>query len=696
MNSASYWDSFPVMRFFLLAAFGCVIGFYSPINPWWPAFFFVVLLLTYVVLNYRIVNMHDVKQWQSWMAYVLFALMGWLVCGFYLGKHSNGFFGKHAAEIVAFEATIVQEPAAKPNVFRSVAKISRWRDSAGFWHKSEGSVLLYLFSKNLDFEPEYGQRILVAQTPVLVQTAINPGDFDFRTFLSYQGIYYQAHVPGHQVHLLESNTGNPLITLAIMARNKAIEIIRSTIISRQEAAVAMALILGVKSFIDPEVKQAYQSAGAMHVLAVSGMHVGLVFGALTLIFGFIKKKKYGLWVFNCFIIIVLWAYALVTGFSASVLRAVAMCTCVLLANGVGKHYNMFNILGIAAFILMLFQPTIVFDVGFQLSFAAVFGIFVIYPISGHLVQTGYKILDMGWKISCVAFAAQLFTFPLSLFYFNQFPNYFLLSNLAIMPTSTLAMYGSLVNLCTSWVPVLNLLIGKLAGYSIWLMNACIFITEGLPYATTRFLYVGVVETFLIYLTIGSLIMALLYRRALFLKSAFILACLYGGGRLVRNWLVHSQESGIVYRIPGHTLVGYFKGEKGTFWGNQELISNQAKLHYHIDRHIAMLGLKDVTFLPLPDTSTMIFQQQIGNKKLLIINRLPKEKLKLEASLSADLVLFRDLPHYRKMDWCRQLNAPVWLVDASVIKPKNKTILEDARTWQILKEGPYFMRFDRVL
>jgi competence protein ComEC len=693
MNAASYWDSFPVMRFFLLTAFGCLLGFYAPVNPWWPASVFVLVLVANVVLNYRIVNMHDVKPWQSGLAHVLFVLVGWLICSFYLGKYAVGFFGRHAEQIVAFEATIVQDPTSKPNVFRSVAKMSRWRDTAGYWHRTEGKVLLYLFSKNLDFEPAYGQRILVVQTPVVVQTAINPGDFDFRTFLSYQGIYYQAHVPGNHVHLLEPNTGNVLMAAAIRARKSAIEIIRSTILSRQEASVAMALILGVKSFIDPEVRQAYQSAGAMHVLAVSGMHVGLVFGALTLIFGFIKKKKHGVWVFTGFIILVLWAYALVTGFSASVLRAVTMCTFVLLANGVGKHYNMFNILGIAAFILLLFQPTILFDVGFQLSFAAVFGIFVIYPVSGHLVQTGNKIPDMAWKVSCVAFAAQLFTFPLSLFYFNQFPNYFLLSNLAIVPTSTLAMYTSLANLCTSWVPILNLLMGKLAGYSIWLMNACIFFTEGLPNATTRFLYVSVVETFLIYLIIGSLLVALLHRRLLFLKFAFVLACLYGGGRLVRNGLIHSQESAIVYRIPGNTLIGYFKGEQGTFWGNQELITNQAKLHYHIDRHIAMLGLKDVRFLPLPDTTTMMFQQQVGNKKLLIVNRLPKEKIQIDSKLSADLVLFRDLPHYRKMDWCKQLKASVWVVDASVLKPKNKTILEDKKTWQILREGPYVVRFD---
>jgi hypothetical protein len=107
----------------------------------------------------------------------------------------------------------------------------------------------------------------------------------------------------------------------------------------------------------------------------------------------------------------------------------------------------------------------------------------------------------------------------------------------------------------------------------------------------------------------------------------------------------------------------------------------------------MLGLKDVRFLPLPDTTIMMFQQQVGNKKLLIVNRLPKEKIQIDSKLSADLVLFRDLPHYRKMDWCKQLKASVWVVDASVLKPKNKTILEDKKTWQILREGPYVVRFD---
>jgi len=694
MSENSFWDSFPIMRFFVILAFGCILGFYAPISPWWLASMFVVGAGLFAFFNFRITKIQEVKHWQTWSAGLLLFAMGWLLCSFYLGRSSAGFFGHSHEQITAFEAIIKQEPAAKPTVYRFTAQVTKWRDSSGNWRKANGRIWVYVFRKQLDFEPAFGDRILVLQKPVLIQTAVNPGDFDFRTYLSYQGIYYQAHVPGFQAQLLERNAASRLEGLAIVARQKSIEIIQSTITSKQEASVALALVLGVKSFIDPELRNAYQSAGAMHVLAVSGMHIGLVFGALTLIFGFIKRYKGGVWTFSTFILLILWSYSLITGFSASVLRAVTMCSFVLLANSLGKHHNMFNILGIAGFVLLMFQPTILFDVGFQLSFAAVFGIFLIYPVTGYLFQTNQKIVSTMWKISCVAFAAQLLTFPLSIFYFNQFPNYFLLSNLAIVPTSTLAMYTSLANVSFSWVPGLSFLLGKLAQYSIWLLNKSIFITESMPHATTRFLYVNVVETIWIYLCLGLIITFVFTRRKNMMYASLAAVCLYSFGRLYRNVSLSCRESAIVYRIPGHTLMGYFKGTQGKFWGDRDLINNKAKLHYHIDRHIAMLGLKEIDYQELRDTNTYVYRQKIGSKSVLVVNHLPPNKLKILKSETADLVLVRSVPHVKNMDWLNDIDAPVWLLDASVLKPKNKVFATRPDVWNVLNQGPYFLNFSQ--
>jgi len=391
-------------------------------------------------------------------------------------------------------------------------------------------------------------------------------------------------------------------------------------------------------------------------------------------------------------LIILWSYSLVTGFSASVLRAVTMCSFIMLANSAGKHYNAFNILGIAGFVLLMFQPTIIFDVGFQLSFAAVFGIFLIYPATAHLVQTGYKIPDLIWKISCVAFAAQLLTFPMSIYYFNQFPNYFMLSNLAIVPTSTAAMYASLLSLCLNWVPILSEIIGKLTEYSIWLMNKSIFITESLPYATTKFLFINLFETVLIYVMIGLGLIAILNHRKPFYLAAFALAFIYSGGRLVRLTMVNFQQSAIIYRIPGHTLIGYVNGQKGTFLGNKELITNKVKLHYHIDRHISMLGLRDIQYKALPDTNTLIIRQFFGQKSIVIVNHLPNKRISLSEHLKPDIVLFRSLPRPKHMEWLPRVESKVWVVDGFILKPNNWKIISDSKTWNILKNGPYELTF----
>ena len=209
----------------------------------------------------------------------------------------------------------------------------------------------------------------------------------------------------------------------------------------KQLKVASALLLGYRENLDKELVKSYASAGAMHVLAVSGLHVGILYLLLTRIFSFlkkVKKVKNGKFILTILIVSFLWFYAIMTGLSASVMRATTMFSFIVIGNELlNRKTSIYNTLAVSAIILMIINPFIVYQVGFQLSYVAVVGIVYLQPKLNRLFYSRYKLVRGVWAITCVSLAAQIATFPLSLHYFHQFSTYFFISNLIVIPASSL-------------------------------------------------------------------------------------------------------------------------------------------------------------------------------------------------------------------------------------------------------------------
>ncbi len=328
------------------------------------------------------------------------------------------------------------------------------------------SLPLVMFIENSRYSPKIGDKVILSGAINEIRNKNNPGEFDGENYWKRKGFNKIVFVKSHEIKLIEQGKPNWIYELPLKLRNYFGSIL-SMYLTGDELAVAQALILGDKGLISQEVTMQFTNTGAMHVLAVSGLHIGIIMQILMKfleLFSRYVSKRNGLIV----IIAVMWIYAVITGLSPSVLRAVFMFTILGVSQISSLNYDIYNSLFFTAFVLFVIDPLTLFDIGFQLSFLAMLGIFLYYS----MIRTGFyfkkRLFQMAWDGIAIGFAAQIMTTPLSLYYFHQFPNYFILSNLGLMATSGAVLGLGLALFTLFWIPWVNLIIGLLLFISLFL------------------------------------------------------------------------------------------------------------------------------------------------------------------------------------------------------------------------------------
>lgn len=353
---------------------------------------------------------------------------------------------------------------------------SEWKKVTGTVHelrnnKREIAVNehVVLFIRAEDNVLEEGDVLLVAAEFERIKNPGNPGEFDAAFFWRSKGIRQMAFVGPDQFSFLYQEEKGWIPRTFDDTRLALKQMIKNHM-SGDELAIALALILGDKSLLDTEVKNSFTNTGAMHVLAVSGLHVGIIMQILLFILGlfprvFSKKSSIIL------VVTLMWIYAALTGLSPSVLRAVFMFSILVLSQLTERNYDAMNTLFFTGFALCLIDPFMLLDIGFQLSFLAMMGIFLLYKPIEKLLYFDNWIARKVWQGTAIGFAAQLMTTPLSLYYFHQFPNYFVLTNIGLMASSGIILGGGLFLFGFGWLHPL----GKLTG---WVLTVSVFLSLG--------------------------------------------------------------------------------------------------------------------------------------------------------------------------------------------------------------------------
>ncbi|TAG54422.1 MAG: ComEC family competence protein [Cytophagales bacterium] len=495
-----------------------------------------------------------------------------------------------------YKGNISNEPEQKDKTFKYIVDITEIKTSQG-WKKASGKVLTYIYKDSNTLKPLYGDNILFAGTPELVSLPRNPGEFNLKRFYSFRQIFHTKFHSSKSALLIDNQESNALLGIAIKIRFWAEQLFSKYIKAERERKIASALILGIKGTLDWEIAQAYSNTGTMHVLAVSGLHVGIIYGILVIFCFWSKKIKYGRWIKAVFLLFALWFYALVTGLCPSILRSVTMFSFIIVAEAINRKSNIYNILAASCLFLLAYNPYMIMEVGFQLSYLAVIGIVYIHQLLYQLIDTKewnfnyfkYEKLnicaeycaDWAWSISCVSVAAQLATFPLGILYFHQFPTYFIICNLAVIPVAIGIMWIGLVFVGLSSVSFIAIFLGSLIEKLVYFMNSFIFFTDELPFSVWSGLSITVFDTWHIYILIFVIFVCIESKKFIWFFSSvtlFIFLMISISLKIIES---KNQHKITVYALNSGYAIDKFVGTKRETIIDAETKSSASKMQFHI-------------------------------------------------------------------------------------------------------------------
>ncbi len=309
---------------------------------------------------------------------------------------------------------------------------------------ASGSLLINIKkdSSNIDFNVDAVFSVYAEFQEI--QKPLNPHQFDYSSYLALKQVYHQVYLKQNDLEQL-SDTTTSIYGYADQQRTTINKKLIEAGFKNEALSIMNALLLGQRQSIDKAIYNNYVNSGTIHILAVSGLHVGLILWILNFIFRPLLYLKYGHFIRPLVLVLILWSYAVIAGLSPSVTRAVSMFSIISIAMHLRRQTNIYNTLVISAFVILLFKPTFLFEVGFQLSYLAVLGIVSVQPILYKLWKPKFFLPDKLWQIFTVTLAAQAGVVPISLFYFHQFPGLFFISNLVVIPFLGLILgFGLLV------------------------------------------------------------------------------------------------------------------------------------------------------------------------------------------------------------------------------------------------------------
>lgn len=426
------------------------------------------------------------------------ALLLMLLLGVVLRKKDRQLPPNHYTHFVAPEAYYkgkIRQVFSKRSHTQLVVSLRQMSSKQDHLQEVSGKALLLIPHQKRATLPPSGSTIAFRADLEPIGGAMNPLAFDPSEYWGQKKVSHQAWIDPEVILSLRPPSFYSLSHLRRLVLTK----LKVLLPAEDQLGIGAALVIGDKSLLDRSTKTAYSESGAIHVLAVSGLHVGLIYGCCYWLFnGFCLLWKGFNRVKLPLLLLCLIAYALFTGAAPSVCRSVLMLSCWILAKALHKTPSVMNVISASAFILLCLQPSLLFNLGFQLSYAAVLGIIFLYPLILKWWSPGNKVLDYAWKLTGVSVAAQLGTLPLSLYYFHQFPVYFALSSLLIIPLITLILITALSALFLSWQGQIFEWLGKALGFMIDCCNRLTSFIQQLPQAVIRDIWPDPLEVVLYY------------------------------------------------------------------------------------------------------------------------------------------------------------------------------------------------------
>ncbi|MEO0627631.1 MAG: ComEC/Rec2 family competence protein, partial [Bacteroidota bacterium] len=565
------WSRYPLLPPALAVVMGISMAKYLgyPESPWALPGLLGILIVGCLVSS-KSVSIRQRRHWLSLPILVTFALLGFWWASSLEPLHQTDHFSRYLREDGLYQAQI---ESLRPGENRLRAEVHiEGLVLNDRLQRSSGRALIYFLPSTATASLKMGDRILVKANLRPMVPPLNPGSFDFRAYWANQYIGHQAFLRSDADWRLLDQSVRSWRERATQLREDWIDHFRPHL-APDELAVAAALVLGKRDLISEELRSAYADTGAVHVLAVSGLHVGILASILLWLFRFLLPGQNHVlrWLRLLATITGIWAFALLTGFSPSVQRAALMFSVLLLGVERQRRSPLFNSLAVAALVILLYDPRQLFAIGFQLSFAAVAGIGLFQQTIARWWKPQSKILQPVWSVMSVSLAAQIGTLPLVMYYFQQFPLYFLLSGSLVIITAYGGLIAGLFHGLLSWLlPGLSGVSGALLNVDLSIQNAVVKLCRQLPGAAQQLDPISLWQVALLYAFILLIAAWRRWRRFGVAVAALLILLILGVFRLTQVEANHTAEGVVAFHQYGQSLLEVRRGRSGVSLQSEEL------------------------------------------------------------------------------------------------------------------------------
>jgi competence protein ComEC len=567
---------------------------------------------------------------------------GWLRALLDDERRPKTHFSRHASPGPYWMAVIADAPVPGRRLKMPVQILSNGHYPGETTEPCAGNALIFV-SRNAAVDSlRYGDTIVVRCTLRPAASPTNPHAFDYARYLHFKDIHYLAYVSSDDVYLCGRDGGQRIWRLALSQRSKLLHLLTRHFREPASHAVASALLVGYKEELPDDLEEAYIKTGSMHALAVSGTHVGFVYAGLFLILRQLRLR--GPWKRRIETPLVLggvWAFTLLTGASAAVLRAAWMFSLFIVGRALFRRTSVWNTLAASAFVLLWTDPDYLYDAGFQLSYAAVAGMVYFYPQMKKRLPELPAWSKEAINILVIGVAAQLGTLPLSLYYFHQFPVYFWLAGWVVVVGGAVFLWGGalLILLDSLYSPIADL-VGQLLLGIVWVMNTAVVTIQHLPGSVVDGIWIPWWAVFVLYAVIAFAAGATALSKGRLLLYALYASAFLCAIRLSREMTRLKQQELTIYHAGRYNLIDVVSGRHVYTWSDsipvkQALFANQM--------HRWALGVRTGTSLSMDSswtTKNLHWRPpllQFAEKNMLIISHQTEFPLTQDTHSTIDFI-----------------------------------------------------------
>ena len=615
------WKHAPFIRMLIPLMLGIMMQWYLPLSIKSMGVIAGIAVLLFLPAQFfRGYFLYLYKWVYGIMLMIMIGLFGAVITHFNNVTHRQNWFGHLYSDSTVVVAVLSEPLIEKNKSYKADATLYALIRNDSVIQAKGGIIVYFKKDSSLLSKLDHGSTIVFKKQLQAIKNSGNPGAFDYKRYCLFHGITHQVYLTGNEFTVSTAQTLSVYTNQMQQSRKGLLEILKKYIPGKREAGVAEALLIGYRDDLDRDLVQSYANTGVIHVIAISGMHLAMIYGLLIVLLKPLQRNAKTKWMRGVVILSVLWLFTLLSGAGPSILRSAVMFSFIVVGESMRRKISVYHTLSASAFFLLCWNPFFLWDVGFQLSYAAVLSIVIfLRPVTGWFYFK-HAFANHIWKLVAVTIAAQVLTTPLSIYHFHQVPNLFLLSNLVIVPLSGFILYGEILLCLLSLFPAIAVFAGKILSAVLRMMNSFITFVDDIPFAVSSNIVISILQTCLLYIFIITVAIWLMKTRKRMLPYAVMALLAFALCRVPDIGYKQKQRKIIVYNIPRHSAVDFISGGAYYFAGDEALATDPFLHNFHLNPSRLLFRMQAADSLKNMRRVSRFFY--FNDKRILLLDTIP--------------------------------------------------------------------------